>query len=596
MLSESELLSRFRGVRPCGDGWTAHCPAHEDRRQSLTVGRGDKGWVLNCHRGCEFGDIIASTTPPTDARELFPETNGNAAAGRREVAVYDYGTYQVVRFEPKHFLQRRPDGKGGYIWNLKGVKPRLYHLDALKGREVVYVVEGEKDADRLWLLNIPATCNSGGAAVAAAARKKWKPTHTEQLVKAGVENVVVIPDADQPGQDHAENVARACAAAGLAVKLVALPEGAMDISDYLDGGGTAEALGALVKQTPVYEPAVPCFVRATDVHPAAVKWLWEPYLPLGHPTTLAGDPGAGKSMIALALVAAGSRGAPLPGGGQSEPWSTLWLGLEDDLPAVVVPRFMRMGGDPDRLFCYQPEAGADLDEAFVAAAVELSERIKARFVVLDSVLAWRPGDVNDGAYIRQIVRLLSPLCVNRSLMLICHNRKAGATAAIHRVAGSMQFSAAVRSVLTVHADGDDTRVLAHAKSNFGALGESRQFSIVDPGRLVWGNVDARSADELSASASDCSNRTERQEAEDFLRELLADGPVASTEVYKAARANGISEPTLRRAKTGLVVSHKAGFGGGWKWSLSTKVITKVITPESDHLRDHLRKNDDISRF
>ena len=363
MLSESELLSRFRGVNPCGDGWTAHCPAHKDRRQSLTIGRGDKGWVLNCHRGCEFGDIIASTTPPTDKRELFPDNGPGGAAGRREVAVYDYGTYQVVRFEPKHFLQRRPDGKGGYIWNLKGVKPRLYHLDALKGREVVYVVEGEKDADRLWLLNIPATCNSGGAAAAAAARKKWKPTHTEQLVKAGVENVVVIPDADQPGQDHAENVARACAAAGLAVKLVALPEGAKDVSEYLDGAGTVESLRDLVMQTAVYEPArnaptgwfllSDVEANAGDGPPVVVRGLaWA-----GRLTLLHSREKVGKSTLMGAAAAAVTRGAPfleMPTTGGP----VVWFGEEHKADAKT--RMDQWGADCRRVaFGNRLEKGPD---------------------------------------------------------------------------------------------------------------------------------------------------------------------------------------------------------------------------------------------
>ena len=330
-----------------------------------------------------------------------------------------------------------------------------------------------------------------------------------------------------------------------------------------------------------------CFVRASAVAPADVSWLWEPYLPLGHPAILAGDPGVGKSLIALALAAAGSRGAPLPGDTAREPWATLWLGLEDDLPAVVIPRYIRMGGDPDRLSCYQLEAGAELDTLFVEAARVQADRIGARLVVLDSVLAWAPGDVNESKFIREIVKVLTPLCAGRSVLLIAHNRKAASDKAIHRVAGSLQFSAAVRSVLVATADGDEARVVSHAKSNFGTLGPSRQFTIVAPGRLVWGEVDRRTADELSASPE---HVTEREDAETFLRELLADGPVPYTEVTKAARACGIADMTLKRAKWRVGVdSKKIGFAPAkWMWALRRGSPAEGVHPESEPLRENIK--------
>ena len=266
-----------------------------------------------------------------------------------------------------------------------------------------------------------------------------------------------------------------------------------------------------------------CFVNAADVIPAEVSWLWEPYLPLGHPSVIAGDPDAGKTMIALAIAAAGSRGEPLPGTeATTEPWSTLWLGQEDDLATVVVPRFMRMGGDRSRLGCYRLDADQSLDPNFVQVARVMADRIAARFVVVDTIQAWEPGDVNESKYIRRIVRVLTPMYQDqaRNLLLVHHNRKAGASTAIHRVAGSMQFSAAVRSVITAQQDGDGTRVLAHAKGNFGARGASRRYNIVPPGRLVWGDVDDRSADQLSVVVPRKADADDKRDRDDTDRALL----------------------------------------------------------------------------
>ncbi len=190
-----DLLDRLEGVRESGAGWTARCPAHADRRASLAVGRGDDGrWLLKCHAGCAFGAVVGALG--IDARDLFPSNGHRHPPARREAAVYDYdGVFEVVRYEPKDFRQRRPDGRGGYLWNLDGITPRLYRLNDLAGRDAAVVVEGEKDVDRLWSLDLPATCNAGGAG-------QWRSTHAEQLKVAGVRSVVVVPDADDAGRRH----------------------------------------------------------------------------------------------------------------------------------------------------------------------------------------------------------------------------------------------------------------------------------------------------------------------------------------------------------------------------------------------------------
>ena len=127
--------------------------------------------------------------------------------------------FQVCRLEPKDFRQRRPDGHGGWIWSVKGVRNVPYRLPQLinNGGRVICIVEGEKDADRLWKLGIPASCNACGAG-------KWRDELNEFFRGA---DVVIIPDRDPqkvhpktrepmcqpdgrpilPGQDHAQMVA-----------------------------------------------------------------------------------------------------------------------------------------------------------------------------------------------------------------------------------------------------------------------------------------------------------------------------------------------------------------------------------------------------
>lgn len=124
------------------------------------------------------------------------------------LTVYDYTDedgnllFQVVRYSDKSFKQRRPDGKGGWIWSLKDVRRVPYRLPGLKGQERVFVVEGEKDAERLWEAGIPATTNPGGAG-------KWRPEFTAQLRAMGVKELVIVVDNDAPGERHGAAVARA---------------------------------------------------------------------------------------------------------------------------------------------------------------------------------------------------------------------------------------------------------------------------------------------------------------------------------------------------------------------------------------------------
>lgn len=160
------LIAFARGLRQAGNGWTAHCPGHEDARNSLSLGVGDDGrWLVKCHAGCTLDAIlVAAHLTIADLYPPRPSPHEQSIAG-----TYDYldeqGTllFQVVRFAPKNFRQRRPDGNGGWTWNLEGVRRIPYRLPDVKGHRTVFIPEGEKDVDRLWALGLPATTNAGGA-------------------------------------------------------------------------------------------------------------------------------------------------------------------------------------------------------------------------------------------------------------------------------------------------------------------------------------------------------------------------------------------------------------------------------------------------
>jgi hypothetical protein len=176
------------------------------------------------------------------------------AAGRI-VATYDYVdeggklVYQKVRYHPKDFKQRRPDGNGGWIWSVKGVRWVLYRLRELhavhKSRAVVYV-EGEKDADALWDIDVPATTHTHSS-------NEWQADYSESFRGR---LIIVIADNDEPGRKHAQYVAerlRGIAASVRILHLPGVPENGGDVSDWLAIlGNDKQRLLELADRAPVY--------------------------------------------------------------------------------------------------------------------------------------------------------------------------------------------------------------------------------------------------------------------------------------------------------------------------------------------------------
>lgn len=252
------ILDRLEGVREMRDGWQARCPSHDDNRASLSISNGDDGRTLvHCHAGCAATAIVSAVG--MKMADLMPPTSSlNGSNGKARfniVKTYDYRDeqgellYQVCRMEPKDFRQRRPDGKGGFTYKLGAVRRVIYMLPQLLAADpskLVLIPEGEKDADELAARGLIATCNAGGA-------MKWRKEYADSLEGR---NVVILPDNDQPGHDHAELVANSLSGKAASIKVLALsglPERG-DVSDWLAAGGTVDKLAALVEQAPEWTP------------------------------------------------------------------------------------------------------------------------------------------------------------------------------------------------------------------------------------------------------------------------------------------------------------------------------------------------------
>lgn len=292
------VLERLEGVRRRGDGrWQARCPAHADHAPSLSVTTGGDGRALvHCHAGCTPESVCAAMSLPTTALFSNPPTAAGPRKRRRIVKTYHYTDengevlFEVGRYEPKEFTQYRPHPDGGRVWGLSagwyrrgrqdwhrvesGKPPPpgaswlpecrrvLYRLpDLLRAdpAEWVFVVEGEKDADRLADLGFVATTNPQGAG-------SWDDSYSDVLRGR---RVVVIPDNDPAGLAHAQQVAASLAGRAAEVWIVQLPgltDKGEDVSDWLDQGASASALAALVaavRGVPAPDLADPVVVAST---------------------------------------------------------------------------------------------------------------------------------------------------------------------------------------------------------------------------------------------------------------------------------------------------------------------------------------------
>ena len=254
---------RVPKLKQRGPEWRGACPVHHGKDENFAVN--PRTGAAFCHSACGRGwDIIGleqefTGAPFQEAKaEVFTLTGKmddfQPQKRRGEFdAAYNYldesGVlqYQAVRFRnPKGFTQRRPDGKGDWIWNLTGIKRVPYRLPELIPAEFAFIVEGEKDADNLAKLGLVATCNSQGAG-----------KFGDELVPyfAG-KCVAILPDNDDPGRKHGADVAAKLHGTAKAIKIIELPNlpEKGDVSDFLAAGGTVEQLRRLYQEAPIWVP------------------------------------------------------------------------------------------------------------------------------------------------------------------------------------------------------------------------------------------------------------------------------------------------------------------------------------------------------
>lgn len=253
---------RGQGKRCSGftsaDGAWCHCSREE---HAGAIGANGAGLYAHKMQGaCNCGD----------EHRAAPPRNTTPATRSRIVATYDYTDergrllFQVVRKEPKAFLQRKPDGDGGWIWKLgkmQRVPYRLHEFAKADAKRTVFIVEGEKDANALALRGQLATCNPGGAG-------KWSAVDAVARKVLADRPVCIVADADGPGRQHAQHVAQALADVASDVRVIEMPDEHKDVAAYLEAGGTVDEIMAMFFAGPEWKP---------ESAPAPASWVqsWE---------------------------------------------------------------------------------------------------------------------------------------------------------------------------------------------------------------------------------------------------------------------------------------------------------------------------------
>ncbi|MCX6358402.1 MAG: AAA family ATPase [Armatimonadetes bacterium] len=375
---------------------------------------------------------------------------------------------------------------------------------------------------------------------------------------------------------------------------------------------TEAALGQVRANLPAVGSRLPALRCAADITARPVDWVWPRYLARGAITMLEGDPGRGKGFITIDLAARITQGDTMPDGTAGVHGTVLFLTGEDSPEYTERPRLEAAGADLSRVY-FLPEKGQGQRWDLTSDAEALQtyvRQIGADLLVIDPITEFLPAvDTHRDNEVRRVLAGLRDIAVHAgcAVLAVRHLNKGAGMAAMYRGGGSIAFTGAARFVFTVGVDPDDKtrRALATTKNNLTQHAPTLLYRITSCGPVgcvAWEGTSELSADEVLQTPKE----RPKDAAEEFLREVLEDGPITQRALEQQADERGISPATLRRAKERLKVQ-SVRTGTVWEWRLQgvqssrsehlegaqtttsehcgfqdVKAL-KVLTPESEHL-------------
>ena len=328
----------------------------------------------------------------------------------------------------------------------------------------------------------------------------------------------------------------------------------------------------------------PKYIRFSEISRTEVEWLWFPYIPFGKISVLQGDPGCGKSLLMMDLIARVTQGDSLPDGRRHEPINVIYQCSEDGARDTIKPRLECAGADCDRVSCINEDLiTLTLDDEMIRHAIV---DLEARLLVIDPFQAYIGDSVLSSATgMRRVMRKLGlwAAAFNCAVILVGHLNKKSSQKELYRGLGSVDIMALARSVIQIDRSDEDDRMryLTHVKSSLSVPGQKMAFRIDGKGLLHWmSDFDNEPEPELLLDEQFLINEIgglggKSETAAKQMIKLLYSGPKKATIVTEEIMKQGISDRTIKAAKRllGIVSTRK---GGQWYWSLPNKSIEKTM--------------------
>jgi hypothetical protein len=610
-------LVKFLDAKPSSGGWIAKCPAHDDKNPSLSFTERDGKLLFHCHAGCPQNTVLEKIREITDRTsisqsrqihqyekiwaESLPLTEGPFPCLDKYIEHRGLSAVlpDSLRFNPslyfsnaeKHeclvaLVQRKEfypvgihriylkDGKKAAgkeskksLGNVSGNAVYLSHPD-----KILAVTEGIETGLAIYQsTGIPTACT-----LTCGSMSKYDPPSSIETVHVFADN-----DISLAGQNAARSLADRLILQGITVYLH-IPE--VENSDFLDVlsvSGAAYFHKLIANARPLEKPIHPSMVRLSNVVSEKVEFLFEPYLPKGKLTIFCGNGGVGKSTVSLKIAALVSNGEDFDGKKTRDPQTVLIFNAEDGIADTIKPRLEANGADSTKIFAYTEFMF--LDESGLEVFKSIVTQLKPGLIIVDPIQSFFDGskDMNRSNHIRAV---LSPLIkiaqdFDVAILIIAHMNKDSGKNPLHRINGSVDIGAAVRSVLSVEKipDDPDSQVIFHTKSNLAKKGVPIGYRIKD-GVIEWFDGSQYSSEDFFGDER--SNREKFsavEEASEFLSSILRNGPLSFKTILQEATVLEISAAALKRSKKTLGIistqqwtNGKKG-GGDFLWSLPDSV-------------------------
>lgn len=298
-------------------------------------------------------------------------------------------------------------------------------------------------------------------------------------------------------------------------------------------------------------------MKMSEVEETVVQWLWYPFIPFGKVTLIQGNPGKGKTWLAMAIAAYCTNGKELPNALPIEPFNVLYQTAEDGIADTIKPRLAKCGADMTRVrFINEEEKQLSMTDDRIEKAIRQNN---VRLMIMDPIQAYLGAnvDMNRANEIRPLFRHLSTIAERTgcAIVLIGHLNKSSGSQSDYRSLGSIDIAAAVRSILFVEKmekeKEQDIRVVYQQKDSLAKKENPVAFSLGEEGLKWLGEYDISIEDLLMGKAG-TKKETKLEKAQKLILELLTKRKVMCLEELEAELlAYGISSRTGRDVRKQL---------------------------------------------